>query len=74
MASKRDFEGGVRAAVPAKRLRVGDYLASDGDAKLAVESPTIIEHDEEELPINVAPAPIVEDLYLETVSHAIWTC
>ena len=56
---------------PTKRFKVGDYLTSLNDNHAAVESPADIGDDDQvddETPIDAAPAPVVNDLYLETVS------
>lgn len=56
-------------ASPAKRLRTEDVLSSlIEDGKAAVETPSQIDDvlDEQEH-IEAVPAPIVDDLYLETV-------
>ena len=52
---------------PTKRFKTGDYLNNNNGA---VESPADIDDDDlvdDETPIDIAPAPVVNDMYLETV-------
>lgn len=55
---------------PIKRLRVEDPAAPSMEDQNGVQlSPTEIEPpEEEEEPIEVGPEPVLDDLYLETVS------
>jgi len=60
---------------PAKRLRIEDTHSSlIEDGNNGVESPTQIADIQDEEPIEIAPAPVVDDLYLETVHFAHEIC
>jgi hypothetical protein len=78
--SKRTFsvrENGdeLDGSLPAKRMRTEESNADIINNQNGVESPAQIEErpiDEEdanEEAIEIAPAPVVDDLYLETVNY-----
>lgn len=58
---------------PAKRLRMEDFHAGSQDALKGVESPAqidepnVYEYRDDDEAIEITPAPVVDDLYLETV-------
>lgn len=71
--SSRENGDELDGSSPAKRLRTEESLPDSVENQNEVESPTQMEQpasDEEDVneeAIDVAPAPVLDDLYLETV-------
>jgi hypothetical protein len=66
--SSQEDRDSVLATSPAKRLRTEDSKVNvlNGDAPAPAESPVAMDEDEDE-PVELVPAPVFDDLYLDTV-------
>ena len=74
MVEKRDLdtrgnEDSLDSVFPAKRLRTGSSHESQA-VQNAVESPAQVDDigiEDDDVAIQIAPVPVLDDLYLETV-------
>jgi hypothetical protein len=69
--SARENGDELDGSLPAKRMRTEESIAVDNqngvESPAQIEDPPIDEEDVNEEAIEVVPAPVVDDLYLETV-------
>jgi hypothetical protein len=70
--SARENGDELDGSLPAKRMRTEESIALDNqngvESPAQIEEPPTDEEDVNEEAIEVAPAPVVDDLYLETVN------